>query len=73
MQTIRELRERHGWSQVEVANRVGVTPSAVYNWEKGKNEPRLTQLRALSRVFGVSLDQLALNDNDRACELKTAA
>jgi transcriptional regulator with XRE-family HTH domain len=73
MRTIRELREERGWSQFELAGRIGVTPSAVYNWERGKNEPRLSQLRALARAFGVPMDELALNQADRDQERKIAA
>jgi transcriptional regulator with XRE-family HTH domain len=37
IRTIREFREDRGWSQFELAGRVGVTPSAIYNWERGRN------------------------------------
>lgn len=74
MQTIRELREARGWSQFELATRVGVTPTTVYNWERGRNEPRVVQLRALARVFGVPMEAIAMNDADRDAEtLKIAA
>jgi len=63
--TVREMREERGWSQFELAGRIGVTPSAIYNWERGKNEPRLSQLRALSRVFGVSMDDIAMTEEDK--------
>jgi transcriptional regulator with XRE-family HTH domain len=72
IKTIREMREEHGWSQFELAARIGVTPSAVYNWERGKNEPRLSQMRALSRAFDVSMDDIAMTENDKE-ELGKAA
>ncbi len=58
MRTIRELRQERGWTQLELANRVGVTPSSVYNWESGKFEPKASQLRALARAFAVSMDEI---------------
>ena len=56
MKTIRTLREERGWTQLELANKLGVTPATVYNWERGKYEPKASQLRALARAFGVSMD-----------------
>ena len=56
MQTIRELRQAQQWTQLELANRLGVTPSAVYNWEAGNAEPKVKQLRALALAFGVSME-----------------
>ncbi len=69
MKTIRQLREAAGMTQLELAVQVGVTPSAVYNWERGRNEPKAMQLRALARAFGVSMDEIDFGD----VALKSAA
>lgn len=69
MQTIRELRESAGLTQLELANKLGVTPSAVYSWERGRNEPRASQLRVMARLFNVSMDDIQFG----AEEVKTAA
>lgn len=58
MKTVRELREAAGWTQLQLAIQIGVTPVTVYNWERGRYEPKATQLRALGRVFGVSMDDI---------------
>ncbi|MBA2278612.1 MAG: helix-turn-helix transcriptional regulator [Chloroflexia bacterium] len=58
MKTIRALRDAAGITQLDLANRVGVTPVTVYNWERGRYEPKASQLRALARVFGVSMDSI---------------
>ena len=60
MQTIEELRRARGWTQLELANRLGVTPSTIYNWERGRYEPRVSQLRDLARLFGVRMDEIGL-------------
>ncbi len=60
MKTIRELRDEHGWTQLELAIKVGVTPLTVYNWERGKYEPSASKLRAIAQAFGVSMDDIAL-------------
>ncbi len=67
--TIRELREDAGLTQLQLANKIGVTPSAVYNWERGRNEPKASQLRTMARLFGVSMDMIDFEVE----ELKSAA
>ncbi len=62
MKTIRELREGRGWTQLELAVKLGVTPATVYNWERGKYEPTASKLRAIAQTFGVSMDDIALVD-----------
>jgi transcriptional regulator with XRE-family HTH domain len=62
VKTIRELREERGWTQLELAIEVGVTPATVYNWERGRYEPKVSQFRALARAFGVSMDDIELAD-----------
>ncbi len=70
MKTIRELRRAAGMTQLELAVRVGVTPVTVYNWERGRYEPKASQLRALAHVFGVSMDPI---DFEGPMEGKAAA
>ena len=62
MKTIRNLREAQGWTQLELAVKLGVTPVTVYNWERGKYEPGVSKLRALAQTFGVSMDDITLVD-----------
>jgi putative transcriptional regulator len=64
MKTIRELREERGWSQFELAVRAGVTPGTVGNWERGKTEPKATQLRRLAEIFGVAMDGIEILDRE---------
>ncbi len=70
MRSIRELREGRGWTQLEVANKLGVTPATVYNWERGQFEPKASQLRAIAKHFGVSMDEV---DFESPMESKDAA
>ncbi len=69
MKTIRELREERGLTQLQLATKLGITPGAVYSWERGRNEPKASQLRALARFFGVSMDDVLFE----AEEVKSAA
>ena len=64
MKTVRELREAAGLTQLELAVRVGVTPSTVYNWESGRSEPRVSQLRRVAEAFGVKMDDIELVEDN---------
>ncbi len=58
--TIRQLREERGWTQPDLAGRLGVSQGAVSLWERGVRRPyRRTRLR-LAELFGVSVEALAL-------------
>ncbi len=73
MKTIRELRRERGWTQLELANRLEVTPSTVYNWERGKFEPTASMFRRIALAFGVPMEEIALVGIDVASEGKAAA
>lgn len=60
MKTIRQLRQELGWTQYELAQKVGVHPQAVYLWETGRRTPQVPQLRKLGRHFGLCSDDIAL-------------
>jgi putative transcriptional regulator len=60
VKTIRELRTARGWTQLELANRLSVTPSTVYNWERGRHPLSAAMLRQIARLFEVSMDDIAL-------------
>ena len=52
------LRKQRGWSQEELGNQIGVTRQTVSKWEMGQSTPELEKLVELSRLFGMSIDQL---------------
>lgn len=58
MKTIKELREERGWTQFDLAVKLGVTPTTISAWERGMYEPRASQLRALAGLFEVPMDQI---------------
>jgi transcriptional regulator with XRE-family HTH domain len=60
MKTIRELREGRGWTQLELAIKLNVTPVTVYNWERGKFIPSTMKLKQLAQLFDVSMDEITL-------------
>ena len=60
LNTIRTLRQEQGWTQFELALRVGVQPQAVYLWESGRRMPQVPQLRKLVQLFGICSDEILL-------------
>ncbi len=51
-------RKKNGWSQEELAEKLGVTRQAVSKWEGAQTTPDLQRLLEMSKVFGVSADYL---------------
>ena len=52
------LRKEKGITQAELAQMLGVTNKAVSKWETGEAMPETSQLLPISRIFGVSVDEL---------------
>ena len=50
---IRAAREARGWSQPELGKRMGVTKSAVNQWESGKNMPDPRKIPDLVKVLAL--------------------
>lgn len=55
---IRELREQHGISQEELAQRLGVEPPAVSKWDRNLTFPRMDKLVAMADIFGCTVDYI---------------
>ena len=55
---IAELRRQRGWSQENLAERLGVTRQSVSKWESGASVPDLDKIIGLSELFGVTTDYL---------------
>ena len=52
------LRAGRGWSQEQLANKIGVTRQAVGRWEKGAGLPDAVSLTNLSKAFDVTPEWL---------------
>lgn len=53
-----ELRKQHGYSQEDLADKLGVSRQAVSKWERVEASPDTDNLIALAKLYGVSLDEL---------------
>lgn len=56
--SIRAMRLRHGWSQAELARRLGTSQSHVARIEKGQEDVRLSTCQKLCGVLEIDLNQL---------------
>lgn len=63
---IAELRRQKGWSQENLAERLGVTRQSVSKWESDTSVPDLDKIVSLSDLFGVSTDYLIKNEESEA-------
>lgn len=55
---IRQLRERVGFSQSQLAKKLDVTRSSVNAWEMGISAPTTQYVVAMAKLFHVSTDYL---------------
>jgi len=62
-QRICEVRAALGWSQVELAKRLGVAKQTVSNWENENIQPSIEMLLRLAMLFNVTTDYLLGMEN----------
>ncbi len=57
---LKQMRQRVGLTQAELARRIGVSDRAVRAWEKGEYPPTLTvpQMRSLCKELAITFDEL---------------
>ena len=65
---IKDLRQKKGLSQDELAKQVFVTRQAVSRWETGETVPNTETLKLLSRVFDVSINTLLGSPRQLICQ-----
>jgi len=58
---IKYYRKEQGFTQQSLANVLGVSKNSVSNWENGVSTPPLEIIIAMSKVFGLTTDDLLLN------------
>ena len=60
---LRELRKERGWTQKEMAARLGIRQTHYTKYETAMHVPPLDKVVQLARLFGVSLDRIVLGEN----------
>ena len=61
---IESLRKKHGFSQIELARKVGVTQQAISAYEKGIRQPPIDVLIKLSEIFNCTIDELVKGEKE---------
>lgn len=59
---IAELRKKNNLSQEELAEKVGVARQTISKWEIGDTTPDIKQVKIISKIFNISIDELVDND-----------
>jgi transcriptional regulator with XRE-family HTH domain len=62
---LRALRKEHNMTQDELADKLGISRSAVGMYEQGRREPDFDKLKVLADYFSVSSDVLLESEEDR--------
>jgi len=57
-ETLKEHRTKCKMTQEFVAESIGVSRQAVSKWESGASDPSTSNLFALAKLFGVSVEEL---------------
>ena len=63
-ENISMLRSVNGYSQEEVAEKIGVSRQAYAKWEKGETVPDVERCQKLAELYGVTIDSL-VNYSDK--------
>ncbi|HVR96026.1 MAG TPA: helix-turn-helix transcriptional regulator [Thermoanaerobaculia bacterium] len=65
-EAIVRTRDRRGWTQLELARRLGVSRARLGKWETGTHLPPLNAVVALATTLEVSLDDLVAGERPPA-------
>ena len=65
---LKNLREKHGLTQEQLAERVMVTRQAVSRWENGETQPNTETLKLLSKEYDVSINTLLGSPRQLYCQ-----
>ena len=58
MKNLRKIRKENGMTMKDLADKIGVSESAISQYENGKRQPGFETLKELSGIFNVSVDYL---------------
>ncbi len=70
---LKEAREKAGYSQSDVAEKLNISRQAVSRWENGWSYPDVENLVILSQMYKISLDDLLENSSTEKITDETEA
>ena len=69
-QKIKKLRTEKGLTQKDLADDIHVTFQTVSKWENDENEPDVSTIRELAKLFGCTLDYLLSEEEEIKTNIK---
>ena len=72
-QRLKELRKKNNITQVQLAEKLGVSKGTVAMWETGKRQPNFETLDELSDIFDKRIDYILGRSNDESSPSLTEA
>ena len=61
---LRALRKAHGQSAAQLGNLIGISKTAVYHYENGKNTPTHKHLLAICELYNIKASSLFFGENE---------
>lgn len=68
--TFVHLRKQHGWTQAEVAEKIGISTGQIKKYEKGDSAPTLHILARIATVFETSADDFVFGEGKNLAQAK---
>ena len=59
---LQELRKQRGLTQEELSEKLFVSRTAISKWESGRGYPNIDSLKAIAKLFSVTIDELLSGD-----------
>ena len=66
---LKDLRRQAGLTQVDVAEKLGISQPAYASWERGVKKPTQENLVKIAQILNVSVDYLVGNSEEKSDEL----
>lgn len=66
---LKNLRKQAHLTQVDVAEKLGISQPAYASWERGVKKPTQENLVKIAKLFNASIDTLVLNDKTDGIDL----
>ena len=64
MLKLKEIRTAHNLSQTQLAEKIGVKPHTVSQWESGARTPDILTVNNIAKVLDCSIDDLIMKGGD---------
>lgn len=59
---ISQTRKEKGLTQMELADKLGISYQAVSNWERGATMPDISKLPELAEIFGITIEEILCDE-----------